>query len=138
MNVKLLSPDAILPKRASGYAAGYDLFSPISGTIEARGRLLIPLDIAIELPEYTFGHILPRSGLAVKHGIQVGAGVVDEDYRGNLGVLLFNFSDVPFVFNKGDRIAQMVIKPYIHCPVIKKDSLNETERGQSGFGSTGK
>ena len=93
MSVTLLSNSAILPKRGSEFAAGLDLYSPVSGMIEPSQRLLVPLDISIELPKGTFGHILPRSGLALKNGIHVGAGVIDEDYRGNVGVLLFNLGN---------------------------------------------
>lgn len=136
--VKKLSPVAILPKRGSEFAAGLDLYSPISGTIYPMQRLLIPLDISIILPENTYGHILPRSGLALKNGIHVGAGVVDEDYRGNVGVLLFNLSDEAFTFFVGDRIAQMVIKSYERVNVMEVDSLEKSVRGNGGFGSTGK
>ena len=137
MSVTLLSNSAFLPKRGSDFAAGLDLYSPISGTVEPSQRLLIPLDISIELPKRTFGHILPRSGLALKNGIHVGAGVIDEDYRGNVGVLLFNLGNEPFVFKVGDRIAQLVIKSYENVTLVQKEQLAESERGNGGFGSTG-
>ena len=129
MQVSKLSLHAIIPTRGSEYSAGIDLYSPISGTLQPLQRLLVPLDISIRLPEQTFGHILPRSGLALKYGIHVGAGVIDEDYRGNVGVLLFNLSDKPFEFNKGDRIAQMVIKKYEKVEIDKVEMLDETKRG---------
>jgi dUTP pyrophosphatase len=138
MQVSKLSLHAIIPTRGSEYSAGIDLYSPISGTLQPLQRLLVPLDISIRLPEQTFGHILPRSGLALKYGIHVGAGVIDEDYRGNVGVLLFNLSDKPFEFNKGDRIAQMVIKKYEKVEIDKVEMLDETKRGNGGFGSSGK
>ena len=137
MSVTLLSNSAFLPKRGSDFAAGLDLYSPVSGTIEPLQRLLVPLDISIELPKGTFGHILPRSGLALKNGIHVGAGVIDEDYRGNVGVLLFNLGNTPFVFKAGDRIAQLVIKSYENIVLVQKEKLDESERGNGGFGSTG-
>jgi len=137
MSVTLLSNSAFLPKRGSDFAAGLDLYSPVSGTIEPLQRLLVPLDISIELPKGTFGHILPRSGLALKNGIHVGAGVIDEDYRGNVGVLLFNLGNTPFVFKAGDRIAQLVIKSYENINLVQKEKLDESERGNGGFGSTG-
>jgi dUTP pyrophosphatase len=137
MSVTLLSNSAILPKRGSEFAAGLDLYSPVSGTIEPSQRLLVPLDISIELPKGTFGHILPRSGLALKNGIHVGAGVIDEDYRGNVGVLLFNLGNVPFVFKEGDRIAQLVIKSYENINLVQKEKLDDSSRGNGGFGSTG-
>jgi len=138
MQVSKLSLHAIIPTRGSEYSAGIDLYSPISGTLQPLQRLLVPLDISIRLPEQTFGHILPRSGLALKYGIHVGAGVIDEDYRGNVGVLLFNLSDKPFEFNKGDRIAQMVVKKYEKVEIDKVEMLDETKRGNGGFGSSGK
>jgi len=138
MLVRKLSNNAVLPSRGSPLAAGLDLVAPVDGSIEPGGRLLIPLDIAIELPQGTFGHILPRSGLALKKGIHVGAGVIDEDYRGNVGVLLFNLGQELFKFDAGDRIAQLVIKRYENVEVIFVDSIyDNTKRGSGGFGSSG-
>lgn len=138
MQVSKLSQNAILPTRSSEFCAGIDLYSPTSGTLQPFQRLLVPIDISIKLPPQTFVHILPRSGLALKSGIHIGAGVVDEDYRGNVSVLLFNLSDKPFEFNKGDRIAQMVIKRYEKVDIEEVEILDETERGSKGFGSSGK
>jgi dUTP pyrophosphatase len=138
MNVIKLSIDAILPTRGSNDSAGFDLYASNNGTIGPLQRLLVPINIAIELPKGTFGHILPRSGLALKHGIHTGAGVIDEDYRGNIGVLLFNLSNTDFTFSKGDRIAQLVIKKYESPEIIEKEFLDETKRGDGGFGSSGK
>lgn len=137
MYVRKLSDRAILPSRGSSLAAGLDLSSPIAGCIEPGDRLLIPLDISIHLPHGTFGHILPRSGLALKKGIHVGAGVIDEDYRGNVGVLLFNLGKDTFCFDAGDRIAQLVIKRYETVEVIQVDEMSDTQRGAGGFGSSG-
>jgi len=138
--VSKLSDTAIVPKRGSAYAAGLDLYTPTSGVVDPGKRLLVKLDIAIELPPGTFGHILPRSGLALKNGIHIGAGVIDEDYRGNVGVLLFNLGEEPYVFNAGDRIAQLVVKPYVRVNVFENDAnaLSESQRGSGGFGSSGK
>ena len=135
--VSKLSNIAIIPKRGSLYAAGLDLYTPTAGIVEPGQRLLVKLDIAIELPHGTFGHILPRSGLALKNGIHIGAGVIDEDYRGNVGVLLFNLGEEPYVFNVGDRIAQLVVKPYTRVNVFE-NVLSESERGSGGFGSSGR
>lgn len=137
MLVKKLSPLANLPTRGTPFAAGLDLYSPIAGVIPPSARLLIPLDISIVLPEGTYGHILPRSGLALKKGIHVGAGIIDEDYRGNVGVLLFNLNNEPFVFEAGERIAQMVVKSYEKVDVIEMDDIKPSTRGEGGFGSTG-
>jgi dUTP pyrophosphatase len=135
--VQKLSDSALLPTRGSEKSAGLDLYSPVSGVIQPRQRLLVPLDISIQLPKGTYGHVLPRSGLAVKNGIHVGAGVIDQDYRGNVGVLLFNISDTEFSFKAGDRIAQLVIKSYEHVIVEEVSFVDDTERGQKGYGSSG-
>jgi dUTP pyrophosphatase len=137
LKIKKLTENAYIPVRSSEYAAGLDLFSPIDTLINPGERQLIKLDISIKLDSYTYGHILPRSGLALKHGIHVGAGIIDSDYRGNVGVLLFNLSDSPFVISKGDRIAQMVVKKYEYLIPLEVDQLDETLRGSGGFGSTG-
>jgi dUTP pyrophosphatase len=94
--VKRLSEFAQLPKRGSAGAAGYDLFAAHDCVVPAKGKFLVPTDLSIALPEGTYGRVAPRSGLAVKHFIDTGAGVVDCDYRGPLGVVLFNFSDVDY------------------------------------------
>lgn len=135
--VKKLSINAQLPERASFKAAGYDLFSAQDKIIPANERAVVATDLSIALPPNTYGRVAPRSGLAVKHFIDVGAGVIDEDYRGPLGVVLFNFSDNEFQIKKGDRIAQLLIECIKTPPVLEVESLNDTERGQSGFGSTG-
>lgn len=137
VGVQLLSDRARLPTRGSAAAAGLDLYSPMATTIAPGTRQLIMLDIAINIPTGTFAHVLPRSGLAVKHGIHVGAGVIDSDYRGNLGVLLMNLGDQPFEVNVGDRIAQLVIQPVILMNVVEQTELSSTERGSNGFGSSG-
>lgn len=139
ISIQRLSDDAILPTRGSKHAAGLDLFAPKAYTILPGERQLIPLDVAIELPIGTFAHLLPRSGLALRHGIHVGAGVIDSDYRGNVGVLLFNLGAEPFEVHPGDRIAQMVILPCLLMEVTEVQALRSvTERGGNGFGSTGK
>lgn len=137
LKVARLSLHAHVPSRASVGSAGLDLVSPVSGVILPMQRLLVPLDIIVQLPPGTYGHILPRSGLALKHGIHIGAGVIDEDYRGNVGVLLWNLSDTPFSFKRGDRIAQLVVKPYASVNVEETDELDVTKRGEQGFGSSG-
>lgn len=137
LKVARLSLHAHVPSRASVGSAGLDLVSPVSGVILPMQRLLVPLDIIVQLPPGTYGHILPRSGLALKHGIHIGAGVIDEDYRGNVGVLLWNLSDTPFSFKRGDRIAQLVVKPYTSVNVEETDELDVTKRGEQGFGSSG-
>jgi dUTP pyrophosphatase len=93
LRVKLLSTRGRQPTRGSPLAAGYDLYSAAKTVIPAGGRALVPTDISVAVPVGTYGRVAPRSGLAVKHGLDVGAGVVDADYRGPLGVVMFNLSD---------------------------------------------
>lgn len=138
LRIRLLSEHGKAPQCASSGAAGYDVFSAQDATVSARGRAVIATDISLDIPAGHYGRVAPRSGLAVKHGIDVGAGVIDSDYRGPLGVVLFNFGDVDFVINRGDRIAQLLIEPIAKPIVTVVTELDETERGQGGFGSTGK
>lgn len=107
-------------------------------TVKAKNKELVKTDLQVMIPEGCYGRVAPRSGLAVKNFIDVGAGVVDSDYRGNLGVVLFNFSDQDFQVKKGDRVAQLICEK-IEFPelVEEKENLTETERGAGGFGSTG-
>jgi dUTP pyrophosphatase len=107
MQVKRLTEFATLPVRGSEHAAGFDLSSAYDTIVPARGKALIKTDIAIAIPQFTYARIAPRSGLAVKNFIDTGAGVVDYDYRGNVGVVLFNHADTDFEVKRGDRIAQV-------------------------------
>ncbi|KAK1288452.1 Deoxyuridine 5'-triphosphate nucleotidohydrolase [Acorus calamus] len=137
LKVKKLSDKAILPSRASPLSAGYDLSSAIETKVPARGKALVPTDLSIAIPENTYARIAPRSGLAWNHSIDVGAGVVDADYRGPVGVILFNQSDVDFEVKPGDRIAQLIIERIMTPDVVEVDDLDSTVRGVGGFGSTG-
>lgn len=132
-----LSPQARTPKRCSPLAAGLDLFSAQRVSIPPKSRALVLTDIQIALPPYHYGRIAPRSGLALSKFIDVGAGVIDEDYRGNVGVILFNFGDEPFCVNVGDRIAQLICEKISYPEVVEVQYLADTERGERGFGSTG-
>ncbi|KAJ9575700.1 hypothetical protein L9F63_007459, partial [Diploptera punctata] len=132
-----LTEKAFAPVRGSAKAAGFDLKSAYDTEIPARGKALIKTDLQIELPSGCYGRIAPRSGLALKHHIDVGAGVVDEDYRGNVGVVLFNHSDEIFRVNRGDRIAQLICEQIFYPQLEEVKDLDETERGKGGFGSTG-
>lgn len=135
--VKKLSEKGRAPTRGSAFAAGYDLYSAKDTVIPAKGKGLVDTGIAIAVPEGTYGRIAPRSGLAAKNFIDTGAGVIDADYRGEVKVLLFNFSDEDFVVKEGDRIAQLVLER-IYTPEVKVvDELEESIRGAGGFGSTG-
>ena len=139
LKVFLHSELARLPKRADEGAAGYDLTSIENISIPPRSRSLISTGLSIQLPMYSYGRIAPRSGLSVK-GLDVGAGVIDESFRGIIKVLLINNNDKDFVVNVGDRIAQLLVEP-IYYPDVEHvkslDDLSSTTRGDGGFGSTG-
>ena len=112
LQVKRLVERAIIPVKGSLQAAGYDLHAVDAGVVPKRGKALVGTGLAFGIPEGNYGRIAPRSGLAAKNSIDVGAGVIDSDERGEVKVLLFNFSDEDFSFNQGDRIAQMIIEKY--------------------------
>ncbi|PAN45766.1 hypothetical protein PAHAL_9G140700 [Panicum hallii] len=137
LKVKKLSDKAVLPSRGSALAAGYDLSSAAEMVVPARGKALVPTDLSIAIPEGTYARVAPRSGLALKHSIDVGAGVIDADYRGPVGVILFNHSDTDFAVKPGDRIAQMIIEVIAAPEVAEVEDLDATVRGEGGFGSTG-
>lgn len=132
-----LTEHATTPSRGSNRAAGYDLYSAYDYSIGPMDKTLVKTDIQIAVPHGYYGRVAPRSGLAVKHFIDVGAGVVDEDYRGNLGVVIFNFNKEPFEVKKGDRIAQLICEKICYPDLQELQTLDETERGAGGFGSTG-
>lgn len=132
--VKRLGPFATVPTRGSIYSAGLDLYAAQSLVIPAKGKGIVPTDISIELPENTYGRVAPRSGLAVKNHIHVGAGVIDRDYRGSIGIVLFNFSDVDFVVEWGDRVAQLIVEKICMSEIELVDNLYDTDRGSFGFG----
>jgi dUTP pyrophosphatase len=132
----------MLPAYQTEQSAGADLCADISDSLEIlpMQRVLIPTGLSIELPESYEAQIRPRSGLALKHGITVlnSPGTIDADYRGEIKVLLINLSNETFTLNPGDRIAQMIVAPYIKAEWIEAESLSETARGAGGYGHTGK
>lgn len=132
-----LSEKAFAPTKGSAAAAGYDLRSAYRCVIPARGKELVKTDIQVEVPAGTYGRVAPRSGLAWKNFIDVGAGVIDADYRGNLQVLLFNHSDSDFEVVPGDRIAQLICEKIEYPELEELETLDDTKRGAGGFGSTG-
>jgi len=137
--VKKLSDKATLPTRGSEEAAGLDLYASASINVPPNGKALVPTDIAIDIPSGHYGRVAPRSGLAVKNHIDVGAGVIDSDYRGHVQVVIFNHSTTEiFVINKGDRIAQLILEQISIPTVVEVNDLTTSNRGASGFGSTGK
>nr|AGT98657.1 dUTPase [Taenia pisiformis] len=128
---------AYTPTRGSELAAGYDLYSSVDCVVKVGGRTLINTDIQVALPPGCYGRIAPRSGLTLKHGIDVGAGVVDQDYRGNIMVVLFNFGDEDFHVKRGDRIAQLICERIFTPSLEECQTLDRTKRGSNGYGSTG-
>ncbi|CAH3144408.1 unnamed protein product [Pocillopora meandrina] len=135
---KKISDRATTPSRGSDLAAGYDLYSAENVVIPKQGKALVKTDIAIALPEGCYGRVAPRSSLSWKHHIDVGAGVVDRDYRGNVGVVLFNLSQMDYEVQQGDRIAQLIIERISNPPLVEVKELDDTARGTAGYGSTGK
>ena len=136
LKVKLLSPKARLPAKGTSLVAGYDLSSAQQLSIPVNGRALVQMDISISVPKGTYGRIAPRSGLAVIHGITTGAGVIDADYTGPIGILLFNHGNQEFNIQEGDRIAQLILEQVADKPIVEVQELTQTQRGDKGFGST--
>ncbi|EGX91789.1 dUTP pyrophosphatase [Cordyceps militaris CM01] len=137
LQVKKLSPAGRIPTRGSAFAAGYDVYAARDTTVPARGKVLVDTDISIAVPAGTYGRIAPRSGLASKHFIDTGAGVIDADYRGQVKVLLFNHAEADYAVKEGDRIAQLVLERIVTPEVVEVEELEESVRGAGGFGSTG-
>tara|TARA_B110000858_G_scaffold189634_1_gene236611 strand:+ start:537 stop:968 length:432 start_codon:yes stop_codon:yes gene_type:complete len=135
--VTRLVPEAVLPHRGSQGAVGYDLVATQGCVILPGQRGLVPTGLSLELPPGTYGRVAPRSGLAVKNGLDVGAGVIDPDYRGEIKVVLFNFDKEPFLVKPGYRVAQLVIEKCETPEVVEVNKLKTTDRGEGGFGSTG-
>lgn len=131
------SENATAPVRGSVYAAGFDLFSSGEVTVPAFGKALIPTDIKVRIPEGCYGRIAPRSGLALKHFLDVGAGVIDRDYSGDLFVLIFNFGPTDYTVKIGQRVAQLILERILEPRLEEVDELDFTDRGASGFGSSG-
>lgn len=130
-----------LPAYATPQSSGMDLRANIEDPITLRPleRRIVPTGLYIALPEGYEAQVRPRSGLALKHGITVlnSPGTIDSDYRGEIGVLLINLSDTPFVINAGERIAQMVVARHEQAELIEVEELDDTERGAGGYGHTG-
>lgn len=138
--IKLNTASALEPHRSSAGAIGLDLYADTPDRVIHIGigeRKLIPLGFSMALPHGHYGRIAPRSGLAWKHGIHVMAGVIDEDYRGEMFALLYNAGQEVFRVQHHDRVAQLIIEKAMKPSVVVVDNLDETERGSGGFGSTG-
>lgn len=142
IKIKKLNEKAIIPTRGSEYAAGWDLYACVDDltTIPAHSTVKIGTGIAMEIPHGYFGAIFARSGLATKSGLRPAncIGVCDEDYTGEYIVALHNDTDLPRVIEPNERIAQLVLLPYLNAEFEEVDELSKTTRGSNGFGSTGK
>tara|TARA_R110002072_G_scaffold106760_17_gene233086 strand:- start:6977 stop:7483 length:507 start_codon:yes stop_codon:yes gene_type:complete len=136
------SADLPLPSYATRQSAGLDLPAAVDGPLViAPGQsVMVPTGLAIALPDGTEAQVRPRSGLAAKHGVTVlnAPGTIDADYRGEIKVLLINHSPTPFTVNRGERIAQLVIAPYLQARWREQEALDDSGRGEGGFGSTGR
>ena len=135
--IKRLEPGACLPIRGSNLAAGIDIMANEATIIPQGKRKAIGTGIAIATPAGSYSRIAPRSGLAAKHSIDIGAGVVDQDYRGELKVLMINNSTHPYPVKPGDRIAQLILEKILLAEPRETNTLDKTARGNHGFGSTG-
>jgi len=138
VSIKRTNELAVIPTRGSPSAAGYDLYSTEEYTLKPLERKLFKTGISIAIPQGLYGRIAPRSGLAYKDGIDVLAGVIDEDYRGDVGVILINLGSVDKVIKLGDKIAQIIFEHYNSATFIETDDLSKTTRDDGGFGSTDK
>jgi len=143
MEVKIINKSKHeLPKYSTVNSAGMDLRANIDDDIEIKPleRVIVPTGLYIELPTDCEAQIRPRSGLAAKNGITVlnSPGTIDADYRGEVKVILVNLSNEPFIIKDGERICQMVISKYVKADIVQVTELSDTDRGQGGFGHTGK
>ena len=141
MKIKKLTETAVIPTRGSNQAAGYDLYADLENAIEVKPHETVKIHtgISMAVPEGYFGAIFARSGLSTKKGLRPAncTGVVDSDYRGPVIVALHNDSEIAQLVEPGERIAQMVVMPYLAVDFEVVEELDETERGEGGFGSTG-
>ena len=141
LRILRLRATASLPTRGSPGAAGLDLVADVDELVlTVGGNAAVPTGIAIALPSGHEGQVRPRSGLAAKHGVTVlnAPGTIDEDYRGEVKVLLVNLGSAPVTIRRGDRIAQLVVAPVTRVALEEVTTLDDTERGAGGFGSTGR
>ena len=140
LRFKRIHPEAVLPAYAHPSDAGMDIRSVADLVIPAGGRALVPTGLVAIIPPMYEIQVRPRSGLALKHGVTVlnTPGTIDSGYRGEIGVILANFGDKDFAVAKGDKVAQLVFAPVVQPEIEETDTIDETDRGSGGFGSTGK
>ena len=138
IKIKKLVEEAIIPPRGSKDAAGYDLCALEGHLLKPGDRFVFKTGLTMEIPSVVYGRVAPRSGLAVKRGIDVMAGVIDPDFLGEIMVVLINLGNDPVTINSGDKIAQIVFEYYTSVSFMEVNQLTMTERGSNGFGSTDK
>ena len=138
MNIKIkkINPRAKIPTQATDGDAGYDLYAVRDMVIPPLSRDIVATGIQIEIPKGYYGRIAPRSGLAVKKGIDVLAGVIDSGYRGEI-ILKFSDNNIGECYKIGERVGQIMIMPHPHIEFVEVDDLSDSDRGDGGFGSTG-
>lgn len=128
-----------MPKKAHPTDAGFDLYASADVTVPARGRVLVPTDIAIEIPEGYFGLVTGRSGITIREGIVGQVGIIDSHYRNGIGIMMFNHRDADYEIPQGTRCGQLLILPLAEVEeLVETDELTETDRGTGGYGSTGR
>ncbi|HEX3281459.1 MAG TPA: dUTP diphosphatase [Pyrinomonadaceae bacterium] len=137
LSFKKLDEHAVLPSRGSLHSAGLDLFSLEDLAIAPKQRILARTGLAVAIPEGHYGRIAPRSGLALRTGLDVLSGVIDADYRGEIGCLLYNTGDETITLPAHSKICQLIIEKIITPQPVWADEIDETDRGSGGFGSTG-
>lgn len=140
IQIKKLHPNAIVPTRGSAAAAGFDAYAVEDCVVPAKGKAIVGTGIAVCMPAQPamYCRVAPRSGLAAKNSLAVGAGVVDQDYSGEVRVILFNHGDADYTVTAGDRVAQLVFELIYVPPAMEEvKELPTTDRGANGFGSTG-
>jgi dUTP pyrophosphatase len=138
LKIKKLRADAVLPTYAHVGDAGLDMYTCESVVVAPKERAALPTGIAMEIPEGYVGMIWDKSGIAIKNGLKILGGVVDSPYRGEIMVGIINLSKEPYVFEKGHKMAQMIIQKKENVVVEQVEDLSDTTRGEGGFGSTGK
>jgi dUTP pyrophosphatase len=134
----LVGAGGSLPEYGSPGAAGADLRASEAVVIPPGGRAAVPTALRLEIPRGHAGLVWPRSGLALRHGIDTLAGVIDSDYRGELKVVLVNHGEAPFAIARGDRVAQLLLQRVERARPVRATTIDDTGRGQAGFGSTGR
>lgn len=135
---KKLSKEAVMPTKAHPTDAGFDLYSSVTVTIPSGERMLIPTEVAMEIPKGYFGAVVGRSGNTIKRGLLVMTGIIDAGYRGPIGIMAYNLSNEDITIRQGEKASQIVIIPILGCKMIESDELSQSDRGENGYGSTGK